>query len=130
MSENKSFREISQEINEGQEDALKDELLTVEKKEIKKAEGKKTYKGLNDDFIKQYISIQDNAADLTVRYEDAAKKGKFPMIRKWFLDTFKNFDMETAKKEIEKAIFAEINSITAPAEDKPALVAMPEKKTA
>ena len=33
MSENKSFREISQEINEGQEDALKDELLTVEKKE-------------------------------------------------------------------------------------------------
>ena len=52
--------------------------------------------------------------------------GKFPLVRKWFLNTFKNFDMATAKKEIEQAIFAEIAS--AATEKK--VVAMPEQKMA
>lgn len=98
--------------------------LTIAEKDIKKAEGKKTYKGLNDDFIKQYISIQTNAADLKAQYEQAAKMGKFPLVRKWFLNAFENFDMETAKEEIEQAIFAEIASAAKK------VVAMPEQKMA
>ena len=99
--------------------------FTVAEKEIKKAVGKETYEGLNRAFIEKYISIQTNAADLKAQYEQAAKMGKFPLIRKWFLNTFKNFDMDKAKDAIEKAIFAEINSV---AEKK--VVAMPEQQMA
>ena len=99
--------------------------FTVAEKEIKKAEGKNTYKGLDKAFVEKYISIQTNAADLKAQYEQAAKMGKFPLVRKWVLNTFKNFDMETAKAEIEQAIFAEIASAT---EKK--VVAMPEMKSA
>ena len=77
-------------------------------KEIKKAEGKKTYAGLNKDFIEAYISIQANADELKKQFEKASEMGNFPLIRKWFLNTFKNFDMEEAKREIAKARLAAI----------------------
>lgn len=72
-------------------------------KEIKKAEGKKTYSGLNKDFIEAYISIQANADELKKQFEKASEMGNFPLIRKWFLNTFKNFEMEEAKNEITQA---------------------------
>lgn len=77
-------------------------------KEIKKAEGKKTYSGLNNGFIKNYISIKENAEELEQQYNKAYEMGKFVMVRKWFLNTFKNFDMEEAKREIAKARLAAI----------------------
>lgn len=98
--------------------------FAIVEKDIKKAEGKQTYKGLNATFIEKYISIQANAADLTAQYEQAAKMGKFPLVRKWFLNTFENFNMELAKEEIEKAIFAEI----AAASKK--VIALPDQKMA
>ena len=98
--------------------------FAIVEKDIKKAEGKQTYKGLNATFIEKYISIQANAADLTAQYEQAAKMGKFPLVRKWFLSTFENFNMELAKAEIEKAIFAEI----AAASKK--VIALPDQKMA
>lgn len=101
--------------------------FTVAEKEIKKAEGKNTYEGLNKAFIEKYISIQENSDDLNKQYKMAAEMGKFPLVRKWFLNTFKNFDMATAKAEIEQAIFAEITSA---AENKATLIAMPEMKSA
>lgn len=99
--------------------------LTITEKEIKKAEGKKTYEGLNKAFIEKYISIQDNAAALSEQYKMAAEMGKFPLVRKWFLNTFKNFDMDAAKEAVEQAIFAEIASAAAKK-----VVAMPEQKIA
>jgi len=86
--------------------------LTIAEKDIREATGKETYKGLNKAFIEKYISIQTNADELKEQYNKASEMGKFPLVRKWFLNTFKNFDMETAKKEIEQAIFAEIASAT------------------
>ncbi|MBP3631101.1 MAG: hypothetical protein J6J23_06430 [Clostridia bacterium] len=77
--------------------------FSIEVKEIKKAEGKKTYAGLNKDFIEAYISIQANADELKKQFEKASEMGNFPLIRKWFLNTFKNFDMEEAKREIAQA---------------------------
>lgn len=103
--------------------------FTVETKVIKEATGKKTYEGLNKAFVEKYISIQTNAADLKAQYEQAAKMGKFPLVRKWFLNTFENFDMDAAKEAIEKAIFDEIAAASA-AEKKTAVIAMPEQKTA
>jgi len=99
--------------------------LTIAEKDIKKAEGKKTYEGLNKAFIEKYLSIQTNADTLNEQYAKASEMGKFPLVRKWFLNTFKNFDMETAKKEIEQAIFAEIAAATTKK-----VVAMPEQKIA
>ena len=87
--------------------------FSVAVKEIKKAEGKNTYEGLNKAFIEKYISIQTNAADLKAQYEQAAKTGKFPLVRKWFLDTFKNFNMEEAKAQIVAAQIAKINAVSA-----------------
>ena len=104
--------------------------LTIAEKEIKEAIGKKTYKGLDKAFVEKYISIQTNAVDLKAQYEQAAKMGKFPLVRKWFLNTFKNFNMDEAKEAIEKAIFAEIAASTSAAESKTSLIAMPEKMTA
>lgn len=79
-------------------------------KEIKKHEGKKTHKGLTEKFILAYISIQPNANDLTAQYKDADETGNFPLVRRWFLATFKDFDMATAKKELDEA---EVKKITA-----------------
>lgn len=86
--------------------------FTVAEKEIKKATGKATYRGLTDSFINEYISIQDNADVLREQHEKAAKQGNFPLVRKWFLNTFKDFDMETAKKELETAKLAQIANVT------------------
>ena len=104
--------------------------FTIETKVIKEATGKKTYEGLNKAFIEKYISIQTNAADLKAQYEQAAKMGKFPLVRKWFLNTFENFDMDAAKEAIEKAIFDEIAAADSAAEKKTAVIAMPEQKIA
>lgn len=82
--------------------------FSIEVKEIKKAEGKKTYAGLNNDFIKDYISIKENAEELKQQYNKAYEMGKFVMVRKWFLNTFENFDMEEAKEKIAKARLAAI----------------------
>ena len=99
--------------------------FTVVEKEIKKAEGKNTYKGLDKAFVEKYISIQDNADDLNKQYAKASEMGKFPLVRKWFLNTFKNFDMDAAKEAVEQAIFAEIASAATKK-----VVAMPEQKIA
>ena len=77
--------------------------FSIEVKEIKKAEGKKTYAGLNKDFIEAYISIQANADELKKQFEKASEMGNFPLIRKWFLNTFENFEMEEAKDKITQA---------------------------
>ena len=101
--------------------------FAVAEKDINTAEGKKTYKGLDKAFIEKYISIQTNANELNKQYAKAAEMGKFPLVRKWFLNTFKNFDMAAAKEEIEQAIFAEIAAAT---EKKPAVLTMTEQKIA
>lgn len=87
----------------------------VVEKEIKKHEGKKTHKGLTEAFIKEYLSIRANAAALNNQYEKAREMGKFPLVRKWFLDTFEDFDMAAAKDEIAEA---KMNKITSVAEQK------------
>ena len=92
--------------------------LTITEKEIKKAEGKKTYEGLNKAFIEKYISIQSNADDLNKQYAKATEMGKFPLVRKWFLNTFKNFNLEEAKKEIEQDALRKISAASAEKQSK------------
>lgn len=98
--------------------------FTVAEKDIKKAVGKTTYKGLTATFIKAYIAIQENAEDLKKQFEQASEMGKFPLVRKWFLDTFKNFNMEEAMDQITAAQIAKINAVSA--ESKCEVVSLPK----
>ena len=108
----------------------------VVKKDIKKPTNKKTYKDLNTDLIKQYISLQENKEILQAQYKKAFELGKFPTVRKWFLDTFKNFDVEEAKKEISEAVLAQIRTATVSTDNDNSsdsdttVIQMPEQKTA
>ena len=87
--------------------------FSIKEKDIKEAIGKETYKGLTKEFIKKYISIQSNSSDLKEQYAKADEMGKFPLVRKWFLGVFKNFNMELAKEEILNHELALINAVCA-----------------
>ncbi len=88
-------------------------LVVVEPK--KSATAKRTYNGLNEKFITEYISIQVEAKALAKERADIEKWAKetkrkvFPAVKSWFLDKFSTkeepFDMEKAKEEIRKAIY-------------------------
>lgn len=99
-------------------------MFAVCEKEIKTPTGKTTYKGLNTAFIQQYISIQPDSEVLRAQYEKAAEMGKFPLVRKWFLNTFENFNMESAKKELIEAAAAKVVSISSEQQNK--IVDMPK----
>ena len=70
---------------------------SVAEKYIKPAIGKDNHKGLTKKFIEAYISIQSNADDLRLQYENATRMGKFSFVRKWLFDVFPDFNMETAR---------------------------------
>lgn len=86
--------------------------FTIAEKEIRKSTGKTTYKGLTAAFIQQYIAIQTNAAELKEQYEKASELGKFPLVRKWFLNTFEGFNLETAKEELTNANLSKVIAIS------------------
>ena len=88
---------------------IQPEFQVVEK-EVKKSSGKQSYKGLNRNFVEAYISIQSNADTLNKQYMEAQEMGTFSLVRKWFLTTFKEFDMEEAKREIEEAKLLKIKN--------------------
>ena len=87
--------------------------FAIAEKDIKQKEGKITYKGLTANFIEKYISIQANAEDLKKQFEQASKMGKFPLVRKWILETFENFKREEAEGEITKANLDAIFAVSA-----------------
>ena len=87
--------------------------FSIKEKDIKKAVSKETYEGLTKKFIEKYISIQSNFPELNEQYAKANEMGKFPLVRKWFLGVFKNFNMELAKEEILNHELAIINAVCA-----------------
>lgn len=84
-------------------------------KDVKKNPSKNSHKGLNMSLVRAYLEIQENASELKEklkRIENMAKEQKlkaFPLVKRWFIGMFENFDVETAQKEIadywiEKAV--------------------------
>lgn len=84
--------------------------LAVKEQKHKTTRAKRTYEGLNDEFIQAYISTLDNAKEMQREYkaiQEAAKEchmKAFPMTKKWFLDKFstgeKPFNMDDAREKI------------------------------
>lgn len=72
-------------------------------------ENKNTYKDMDFKFMRNYINAQPNADELMAEFETAKAMfgGKYPLIKKWFLDTFKDdtdtFKVSEAKKQIATA---------------------------
>lgn len=97
----------------------------------KKASNKTTYDGLNFLFMRDYIRIQDDCDELMDEFE-AVKLScgeKYPIVKKWFLDTFKNedgkFNMAKAKREITNGKIESAKS-RVKAVRKTATIAMPK----
>ena len=100
-------------------------IVKEQKKHTTKA--KKTYYGMDFDFMEAYISTRKNAKQLMEEYEAVKKKAEdskisvYPLTKKWFLGEFdsdkQGFDMEKAKKEISdyRIATAVISATPAPA---------------
>lgn len=86
--------------------------FAVVEKEYRANANKRTYEGLNLEFIKRYLSIQPNAEHLVDEYDAVVKtavdtnRKVYPFVKKWFLDNFGTqdspFNMAVAKEAIEK----------------------------
>ena len=82
-------------------------VVKVPKKASKKV--KKTYNGLTFRLMERYIRIQSNKAVLMEEYNAIKAFAKedghsiYPLTKQWFLGTFKDFDVDKAKKAIADA---------------------------
>lgn len=99
------YEELAEKVAKHPDFAL---IVKEQKKHTTKA--KKTYYGMDFDFMEPYISTRKNAKQLMEEYEAVKKMAEdskisvYPFTRKWFLGEFdpdkQGFDMEKAKKEI------------------------------
>ena len=87
-----------------------DYVLTIKEPKNKSTKAKRTYEGMNDKFIRDYISTLDDANTRKEQYNSIQKMAAdcdtkaFPMTKKWFLKEFgseeNGFDMVAAKERI------------------------------
>ena len=102
--------------------------FTVRVKDIQKKEGKKTYSKLTFDRMEEYIRTQfADENTLAAKIDEfkaiqkvaEAKGAKYPLTKKWFLNTYKEFkENEVSEKESsekEKALAAEAEKLLADA---------------
>lgn len=77
---------------------------------------KNTYKGMSFQMMRNYINAQPNAKELMAEFDIAVAmfNGKYPLVKKWFLDTFKDdadtFKVSEAKKQIADAKVSRIKA--------------------
>ena len=105
----KGFGPIYEELAERM---AKQPTFGFEIKEPKKhtAKAKETYDGLDFPFMETYISIQSDAELAQKEYEAVKEKAKkikrsvYPLTKKWFLDKYRGFNMDDAKRAITQAM--------------------------
>ena len=80
--------------------------LVVKEQKQKTTKAKKTYEGLDFTFMENYIATLANAEEISKKYKEVKAMAKktniavYPFTKKWFLETFKDFNMEEAKEAI------------------------------
>lgn len=73
-----------------------------------KTSDKKTYNGLTFKRMKEYIETQSNSEAILAEFESVqkvaeAKGSKYPLTKKWFLETFPNYKLsEVTSEEMKK----------------------------
>ena len=88
-----------------------DYTLVVKEQKRKTTKAKRTYEGLDFDFMEAYIEMQAEAEKLTNEYKAVKEmaaircSSKYPLTKKWFLGKFSTedqpFDMDKARKDID-----------------------------
>lgn len=88
-----------------------DYTLVVKEQKRKTTKAKRTYEGLDFDFMEAYIEMQTEAQKLKKEYEAVKQMAvtcggsKYPLTKKWFLGKFSTedqpFDMDKARKDID-----------------------------
>ena len=106
--------------------------LVVKEQKKQSTKAKRTYNGMDFDFMKAYIETRVNAEQIMAEYEAVKKMAEdsgisvYPFTKKWFLGEFdsngEGFDMEQAKKEIADYRIAKAVLTATPAADELALV--------
>ena len=84
--------------------------LVVKEQKHRTTKAKRTYDGLDFDFMEAYIEMQGDAQKLKNEYESVKQMAvncgtsKYPLTKKWFLGKFSDmeggFNMDEAKKDI------------------------------
>lgn len=97
-----------------------DYKLIVKTSKHKSVKKKRTYDGLDFDFMESYISIQPDAEAVMREYEEvkrvavACGTSIYPFIKKWFLGKYSSannpFDMTEAREAINNARLAAARS--------------------
>ncbi len=93
--------------------------FNVVPKEIDKKENKKTYNGLNFARMKEYILTQPDSENKLKVFEKVkeiaeAKGAKYPLTKKWFLETYPEYKENSASftdAEAESIAAAELDEI-------------------
>ena len=94
----------------------------------KDASKKTTYEGMNYPFMKAYIRIQKDSEELMEEFESVKllSGDSYPLVKKWFLDTFKDedgkFDMRKANREITHAKIDSAKVMVKKVQKSPAMV--------
>lgn len=108
--------------------------FTLVVKEPKKhtTKAKRTYNGMDFDFMEAYIETRVNAEQIMAEYEAVKKMAEdanisvYPFTKKWFLGEFdpdkQGFNMEQAKEEIANHRIAKAVLTATPAANELALV--------
>ena len=106
--------------------------LVVKEPKKHTTKAKRTYNGMDFDFMKAYIQTRANAEQIMAEYEavkqmaEDANISVYPFTKKWFLGEFdsngEGFDMEQAKKEIADYRIAKAVLTATPAANELALV--------
>ena len=106
--------------------------LVVKEQKKQSTKAKRTYNGMDFDFMKAYIETRVNAERIMAEYEAVKKMAEdsgisvYPFTKKWFLGEFdsngEGFDMEQAKKEIADYRIAKAVLTATPAANELALV--------
>ena len=84
---------------------------------VKTTESKRTYKGLDEALMKDYLSIQDNSSQLRSEFDTIRENAKnsnmntYQVLRKWFLKKFESFDIKKAQEAIYKAKYNNVTTI-------------------
>ena len=98
------YEELAEKISKHPDFALVE--VEPKKRSNKK---KETYEGLNENFMRNYIRTKDDSKKYLAELDEVKKgaekmkKSVYPLMKKWFLDTFSeegHFDMDKARAEI------------------------------
>ena len=71
-------------------------------REIETNENKNSYKGLTLDLIQSYIETTNTKETLMAEFNEHKANGGYPLVKKWFIDTFMKNQTENKPVSVRK----------------------------